>query len=432
MKRIYWVLVALLFASCQQKERADLILRNGKIYTVNNNFSVLQSVAIRDGKFVAVSSDANIRTRYYSDSVIDLKGNFVYPAFIDAHSNFVDYALSLSDTIITQPSDNQLSELLKKAENNCFSMGITSVTDFGTSYSNLQLIDSLQKNNLLNINIYCILEPSAENIKNYLNKVPYYTEKLKAIAVGFNLDGDLATHNAVLLSPYADNQNAQMLVDTETLYNLCQTAYNQGFQICVGCSGDSAARVAFKTFAKILPRKNNLRWRVENLQMTNMRDLRYISHYNIIPTIIPTKYASTRETLPQLLSKKQLREVFAWKKILGQNQGIVCGMNVPDEPLNPFQTMYASMRQEKRKLQNKQGQELVATQALKSMTIWAAYAQFDENNRGSIEVGKTADFFITNENLTTMFKPYLPNVQIVSTYMKGKKVYEIGETNSAK
>jgi len=425
-KFILIIATAATFAGCQQKENVDMILRNAKIYTVNNNFTVQQGAAIRNGKFVAVSSDANIRTRYYSDNIIDLKGKYVFPAFIDAHSRFIEYALTKADSNAANLPDSQLAELLKKAENDCFSMGITSVSDYGTSYNHIKLIDSLQKTGFLNIDLYCVLEPSAENIRHYLNNVPYFTNQLKVLSVGISLDGSISKKNAVLLSGYADKTNAKMKMDADSLNKICQMAYEHGFQVCASCSGDSATRLVFKTFADILPRKNNCRWRVENLQMTNMRDLRYLTHYSLTPVITPDDYAAAREKLPQLLNKKQLRETFAWKKILGQNQGIVCGTN--DVGLtNPMQVMYSSMRQEKRKLQNKQGQELTSTQALKSMTIWAAYAQFDEKEKGSIEVGKNADFIITNENLTTMYKPNLPNVKIISTYLRGQKVYDISE-----
>ena len=97
-KRILLILLSLslLVTSCNNKEHVDLILRNAKIYTVNSNFAVMQSAAIRNGKFVAVSSDANINARYTADSVIELKGKFVYPGFIDTHAHFSQYALSLS------------------------------------------------------------------------------------------------------------------------------------------------------------------------------------------------------------------------------------------------------------------------------------------------------------------------------------------------
>lgn len=426
MKRILILIaVAAMLAGCQHKEHADLIIHNAKIYSVNNNFSVMQSAAICDGRFVAVSSDAIIKARYYSDNVVDMQGKYVFPAFIDSHSRFLDYAFSLADSVQGQLSESQKVELLKRAEKRCFSMGISTVTDFGTSYNNVKLIDSLQQKGELMLSVYAVLEPSAENISQYISRMPYHTNKLKVISVGVNLDGGLASQEAVLLSPYTDNTNGRLLASADSLERICSMAYNNGFQMCVGCVGDSAARVALKTFADILPRKNSVRWRVENLQMTSKRDLRFISHYNILPMVIPASYADTREKLPSILSKKQIRETFAWKKILGQNQGILCGINAPDEPINPMRTMYSAMRQEKQKLRNKQGQEMTSVQALKAMTIWAAYAQFDEENKGSIEVGKNADFIVTNENLTTMYKPYLPDVKIVSTYLCGQKVYDI-------
>ena len=425
MKRFYFLIaIAAMLVGCQHREHADLIIHNAKIYSVNDNFSVMQSAAIRDGRFVAVSSDAIIKARFYSDNVVDMEGKYVFPAFIDSRSHFFEYANSLIDSTQLQLS---VSDLLKKAEKNYFSMGVTTVTDFGTSYSNVKLIDSLQQKGELQISFYAVLEPSVENISHYISKIPYHTDKLKVVSVGVDLDGSLADQKAVLESSYSDSTNGSLLVSADSLLRICRMAYDNGFQMCVGCVGDSAARVALNTFADILPRENDARWRVENLQVTSIRDLRFFSQYKLLPLVIPAKYESSRERLPEILSRRQLRRTYAWRRILGQNQGILCGIDAPYEPLNPTLTMYSAMRQDKRAVRNKQGQEMTSVQALKSMTIWAAFAQFDEKTKGSIEVGKNADFIVTNENLTTIYKPNLPEVKIVSTYLCGQKVYDSTE-----
>ena len=520
-RHIYLILlgVSLLATSCQHKEHADLILKNAKIYTVNSNFAVMQSAAIRNGKFVAISSDANISARYSADSVIELKGKFVYPGFIDTHAHFTQYALSLShinlesakttknvidqlddyhrqkpdswivcknldvdaftdnklqlcatinhqfpetpvfiwlsdynsalinqafankiqsnnikngvlnqrdaqmaSKFIPQPSDSLMTQLLQLAEQNCFNAGITSTTEFGASYANVQLIDSLHKNGLLQIPVYAILEPSKENISKYISQVPYYTDNLKVLSVGLNLDGQLQQNLAVMRSPYGDKQNGKLSISADSLFNICKTAYEHGFQMCVNSIGDSASRLTLNTFAKILPIKNNSRWRIEGLQMAVRKDLRMLNHYNIIPSIQPSQYQSAITFIDNTFSRKLARGAFAWKRYISQNQGIICGTDIPYNPLNPMAMFYAAVRQEKRKMHDRQSQALTTAQALKAMTIWAAYSQFDDQQKGSIEVGKWADFVVTSENITTMYQPNLPNVTIERTYLKGKRV----------
>ena len=512
--------VLLLTTSCQHKEHADLILKNAKIYTVNNNFAVMQSAAIRNGKFVAISSDANISARYTADSVLELKGKFVYPGFIDTHAHFTQYALSLShinlDTaktiknivdqlddfqrknpemwivgknldadvfadktmqicsilnnhfpetpvfiwlndynsalinqaftdkingvltpkngilnqrdaqtasnFIPQPSDSQMAKLLQQAEQECFNVGITSTTDFGASYTNVQLIDSLHKNGLLQIPVYAILEPSSENISKYISKVPYYTDNLKVLSVGLNLDGQIQQNLAVMRTPYDNGKNGKLTVSADSLFKICQMAYEHGYQMCVSSFGDSATRLTLNTFAKILPIKNNSRWRIEGMQMAVRKDLRMFNHYNIIPSIQPRQYQSAKTFIDNTFNRKLSREAFAWKRFISQNQGIICGTDIPYNTLNPMAMFYAAVRQEKRKMHDRQSQALTTTQALKAMTIWAAYSQFDDQQKGSIEVGKWADFVVTSENITTMYQPNIPNVTIERTYLKGKRV----------
>ena len=165
-----------------------------------------------------------------------------------------------------------------------------------------------------------------------------------------------------------------------------------------------------------------MRWRVEGLHMTVRKDLRILNHYNIIPSIQPLQYQPSKAFIDNNFNRKLSREAFVWKHFLSHDQGIICGTDCPYNQLNPMAVFYAAVKQEKRKMHNKQSQELSTTQALKAMTIWAAYSQFDDKQKGSIEVGKWADFIVTSENITTMYQPNLPNVTIERTYLRGKRV----------
>lgn len=513
--------VALLAVSCQNKEDADLIIRNAKIYTVNNSFAVMQSAVVKNGKFVAISNDANIMARYTSDSILELKGKFVYPGFIDAHAHFVQYAISLSqidladaDSLnavirlltdyqqknpgkwivarnlkssfiddgemtdnelfnklfaktpvfvwtagyksaivnkafiqksklnvdspngiisgveaqmasrcIPAPADSEMELLLRQAEQDCFNVGITSTTDFGAQSKFIKLIDKMQGDGTLKIPVYAILEPSAENIEAYISKIPYYTENLKVLAVGFDIDGRLLQHSAVMLEPYgSDGINGTLNISADSLMNICQQAYDHGFQVCLGCVGDSAVRLAINTYAKILPHKNDMRWRIENLHMISHKDLRKLGHFNIMPSVQPMQFKVNSNFIKENFDRRHIKESFAWKQLLDQNQGIVCGTNAPFGKLNPMAVYYSAIRQEKRKANNKQSQEMTPTQALKAMTIWPAYSQFDEKSKGSLEVGKWADFIVTSENITTMYQPNIPDLTVDMTYLHGKRV----------
>ena len=325
--------------------------------------------------------------------------------------------------LIPNPSDSLMVSLLQQAERHCFNVGITSTSDYGATYANVKFVDSLQKQGLLQIPVYAILEPSTENIVKYVSQIPYHTDNLKALSVGFCLDGPLSQNLAVMRMPYGEGQNGKLAMSADSLLKISQMAFEHGFQMCVNCVGDSAIRLVLNTFAEILPAKNNMRWRIEGLHMAVRKDLRMLSNYNIIPSVQPLQYQEAKAFIDDNFSKKLSREAFAWKRFLGQNQGIICGTDIPYNQLNPMSMFYAAVRHEKRRLRDKQSQELTTTQALKAMTIWAAYAQFDEKQRGSIEVGKWADFVVTDENITTMYQPNLPYVKIERTYLRGKRVH---------
>jgi predicted amidohydrolase YtcJ len=202
----------------------------------------------------------------------------------------------------------------------------------------------------------------------------------------------------------------------------------KGFQLCTHAIGDSANRLILKTYASVLNEKNDRRWRIEHAQIVAPEDLHYFGDYSIIPSVQPTHATSDMHWAVTRLGEKRLKSSYAYKQLMEQNGWIPLGTDFPVENINPIYTFYAAV--ERKDLQgNPSGgfqmeNALTRQQALQGMTIWAAKANFEEKEKGSIEPGKYADFVILDQDIMKIKGSDLPGVKVAYTYVNGEKVYE--------
>jgi predicted amidohydrolase YtcJ len=533
------LLILFLMSQCTS-DKADLIVYNGKIYTIDKNFSVAEAIAIKDGKIIAVGKNLEIMDRFQADQEIDLRGYYVYPGLIDAHCHFFEYGLSMQTADLTGtrsfdeileilqqhslkfpsewligrgwdqndweikefPSNEKLDELfpgkpviitrvdghaalassvalkkagihpgmqvkggaiitskgrltgvlvdnaidlvrriipepdnehkrlgLLKAQENCFAVGLTSVHDAGLGYDELNLIDSLQKAGLLKMRIYGMLAPGEKNFEEYMYKGKYKTDHLNVRSIKLYSDGALGSSGALLLEPYSDDPANYGLLTTDImdLANDCKLAYEFDYQVNTHCIGDSANRIMLKIYGEILKGENNRRWRIEHAQVVNPDDFRLFGKYSIIPSVQPTHATSDMYWADKRLGNERLLGAYAYKDLLAQNGWLADGSDFPVESINPVLGFYAAISRQDVKGFPDGGfmpkQRLTREEALKAMTIWAAKAAFEENEKGSIEPGKFADFIVIDKDLMTIPVGEIPGITITLTYSGGKQVF---------
>jgi len=327
-------------------------------------------------------------------------------------------------------SDKQLkTNALKEAEKNCFAVGLTSVTDAGLMYDDVALIDSLQKENALLMRIYAMLEPDEKNIENYLKKGVYVTDRLSVRSIKLYADGALGSRGACLLKPYTDSsQSYGMMVNTaDYLKKQCALAKQYGYQVCTHAIGDSANRVMLNIYSYLLKGKNNLRWRIEHAQVVNKEDVKIFGQCNIIPSVQTTHATSDMYWAGERLGAERLNEAYAYKALLLQNGWLCNGTDFPIESINPLFSFYAAVARKDLKGFPKGGFQLENAlnrkEALFAMTLWAARAAFEEDKKGSIEVGKFADFVILDKDIMKIPTDSIPFVKVKATYIGGKEVF---------
>jgi len=183
-----------------------------------------------------------------------------------------------------------------------------------------------------------------------------------------------------------------------------------------------------KIYAGVLKGKNDKRWRIEHAQIVAPEDLHYFGDNNIIPSVQPTHATSDMYWAGKRLGEDRLKAAYAYKQLLKQNGWIALGTDFPVESINPLYTFYAAVvRKDLKGYPEKSFQPenaITRTEALKGMTIWAAKANFEEKEKGSIEPGKYADFVILDADIMRVSASQLPYTKVLKSYINGEKVYE--------
>jgi predicted amidohydrolase YtcJ len=164
------------------------------------------------------------------------------------------------------------------------------------------------------------------------------------------------------------------------------------------------------------------------VQVVNQNDFKLFGEYNIIPSVQPTHATSDMYWAADRLGKERVKDAYAYKQLLEQNGWIALGTDFPVEDISPLKTFYAAVIRKDSKGWPHNGYQmenaLTREQALRGMTIWAAKANFEENEKGSLEKGKFADFVILNADLMKEVPEKLLNIKVIKTFLGGEKVYE--------
>ena len=342
----------------------------------------------------------------------------------------VDNAVGIVTRKIPAPTEQITQAALLDAQRNCFAVGLTTVDDCGLPYTMVSTIASLQHKGALKMRMYVMLADQQENYEYLFKRGAYKTPGLNVRAFKVYADGALGSRGACLLHPYTDkkNWNGFLLSSKAHFEEVAKKIAARGFQMCTHAIGDSANRVMLKIYAENLKGKNDKRWRIEHAQIVAPEDVKLFGDNNIIPSVQPTHATSDMVWAAKRLGAERLKSGYAYKALMKQNGWIPLGTDFPVENINPMYTFYAATIRKDLKGSPEDGFQmenaLSRTEALRGMTVWAAKANFEEHEKGSIEVGTYADFVILDQDIMKVKGSTLPNVKVLKTYINGVKVYE--------
>src|SRR5215213_105474 len=342
----------------------------------------------------------------------------------------IDNAVGLVAAKIPGPSLTQMKNALLGGQANCFAVGLTTVDDCGLDYKTVLLIDSLQKTKELKMRVYAMLSDEPHNYNFLFQKGKIKTDYLNVRSFKVYSDGALGSRGACLLQPYSDKSNwTGFLLSSQQHFDSVANIISQHeFQMCTHAIGDSGNRVILNIYGKYLKGKNDQRWRIEHAQVINEADFNLFGQYNVVPSVQPTHATSDMYWAKDRLGAERVKGAYAYKQLLDQNGWIPLGTDFPVEDISPFKTFYAAVFRIDAKEYPKGGYQmenaLTREQALRGMTIWAARSNFEEDEKGSLEKGKFADFIILDKDLMTIPAKEVLQTSVLSTYIGGEKVYE--------
>jgi len=335
----------------------------------------------------------------------------------------------------TPESDTQAFNLAIEA---CYKNGITGFHDAGIGRKTIALYDRMKSEGNMNIRIYAMLTGWDEELINeWYEKGPNIDldNRFTIRSIKLNCDGALGSRGAWLLEPYTDRPD-HYGHETLPMDVVKQTSLNglrNGFQVCAHAIGDRANREILDRYEAALNELSKLdtdhRFRIEHAQHLHPDDIPRFAELQVIPAMQAVHMSSDRPWAIDRLGEKRIKEgAYMWQDLLQSGIPIVNGTDVPVEPLNPIASLYASVSRKTLKGTPEGGyepeQKMTREQALKSYTLDAAYGAFEEKIKGSISVGKLADFTIYNQDLMTVDEADMLNTEIVMTIFDGEIVYE--------
>ena len=340
----------------------------------------------------------------------------------------IDNSMRLVDNIIPEPSKEESIQALLSAQDLAFQYGLTTISDAGLTKEQIYLIDELQKDGALKIKIYAMIENDPSSLEHFLELGPYKTDRLNVRSVKVYVDGALGSRGALLIDDYSDRKGFKGIIRTpiDSINKLALKLSGTKFQMNTHAIGDKANRVVLNAYRDALFDFRDPRWRIEHAQVIAKEDFELFNP-KIIPSVQPTHATSDMYWLNDRVGENRAKYSYAYKELLNKSKIIAFGTDFPVEDISPIMTFYSAVVRkdfngfpdEGFQMEN----SILRGDALYAMTSFGAYANFEEDEKGSIEVGKDADFIILDNDLITSSEIRIPFTNIVATFVNGELVF---------
>ena len=337
----------------------------------------------------------------------------------------IDNAESLVMNYWPKSTKQEAIDALLGAQDVCFDLGLTTVNDAGLSIEAINLIDSLQQTGDLKMRVYAMASATTKNLDYFIDKGIIKTDFLSVRSFKFYADGALGSRGAMMRDPYSDKPGhfGLLVNDIKTLKATAKRIADSEYQMNTHAIGDSANHAVLDTYKEVLNGKPNRRWKIEHAQIVSAED--FPKFNDIIPSVQPTHATSDMYWAEERVGEERMKGAYAFKDLLKQYGKVALGTDFPVERVNPMLTFYAAVARQDLEQYPEGGFQienaLSREEALRGMTIWAAYSNFEEEEKGSIEVGKFADFIILDKDIVTIESKEIPNTKVVGTYVAGEQ-----------
>ena len=346
------------------------------------------------------------------------------------HENAIDLAYPL--TALSKASS--MAAILA-AQAHAFQWGITNFHDAGASSTDIDAQLTLDESKQLKLRVYTMVSAQDEALTDHwLNRPPLIADDESRLTIrSFKavMDGALGSRTAWLHQPYSDDPGTSgvQTFDEDRLVDIMNRSNAHSWQINTHAIGDKANTVVLDAIHEASLSERDHRSRIEHSQHLQPSDIDRFASLGVIASIQAIHMSSDRPWAINRLGKERIESgAYVWRDLLNAGVHIANGTDVPVEPINPIANFYASVARKTLRGLPTGGyeidQKLSREETLKSMTLWNAYAAFEEAEVGSISVGKRADMTITNQNLMTIDEADILATKPVMTIIGGEVVYK--------
>ena len=537
----------LFLASCSKKP--EVIYINGKIYSLDKNNTVVEAIAVYEGKILAMGKSSELTEKYKDAKVIDLKGKTVVPGFIDAEANLMEFSkqlslldlrnarsvdeilnivkervktsqpdewiggfgwdeLKLSDkdlerlnhklldnvstaqyiylvnalgnttwvnkkvmdlakvtkdtpdpengaigfdetnnpsglfyesaqsliiNILPQPSEQEVMSNISRGINELFKYGITEINDANITEQGLSVYKKMVDDNKFPIRLYAIIPGKGPLFEKYISSGPEnYKDRINIKCVSLEYDGYFESQDAAMVNDYnEDPKRMTPFNDDFDIKEMTKKANEKDFQISVKTVGDRAVTQtlnAIESVNKEVKSKSG-RTRLEYLEFVTPADMQRIKQMEIIPSIRPEVTLADKLIINDIIKPENSANLGLWSTLYKQNNIIISGTDFPYHTINPLILMYylttgLSVDTSFNKIATNSAQKLTILDALKSFTVYSAYASFADDIKGTLEKDKLADMVVLSDDILTSDPQALLKTKILMTIIRGEVVYE--------
>ena len=334
----------------------------------------------------------------------------------------------------------QAKHAIQLAALECVRYGLTSIHEAKVTPLIVQAFHELVREGRMPLRVYAMLDGADKNlVDEWLKRGPEIDPHHQLTIRSFKLfaDGALGSRGAALLEPYSDAPQTKGVMTTpeSDVYGLARRALQAGFQVCTHAIGDAANRSvlnAYEQAEKEVPDAHDLRLRIEHAQVLSPQDIPRFAKLGVLASMQPTHCTSDMPWAEKRVGPQRISGAYAWRSVKDSGAHLPLSSDFPGETLNPFYGIYAAITR-----QDPQGnpsggwhpeQKLTLEEALRGYTAEAAYAEFQESNKGSIEKGKLADLTVISKDITKIPPPEILSIRVLKTFVGGKIVYD-GDTD---
>ncbi len=323
---------------------------------------------------------------------------------------------------------------IQLAGDEAVSKGITSFQDAGSSFETIDVFKKVAAEGKLALRLWVMIRDSNERMAQRLASyrlIDGYEKHLTIRGIKHTIDGALGSRGAWLLEPYSDLPSSTGLETTPraTVEETAKLALANGYQLCVHAIGDRANREVLNIFEaafKAPPGHKDLRWRIEHAQHLHPADIPRFAKLGVIASMQGIHCTSDAVFVPARLGAQRSEEgAYVWQKLLKSGAIVANGTDAPVEDVDPIASYYATVTRRLKDGSTFYPDERMSRQeALRSYTLSAAYAAFEEGSKGSLGVGKLADVTVLSNDILTVPEDEIRSARVDYTIVGGKVVHE--------